>query len=247
MHTKHSKILEEILRSAQQHAGRGENGQMLSVDHLFLAILRAGRGHAMTMLRQLLSEEELEYARRKIGQTLGQKPILLGGTPAMEKRLHDVSMLRIENTLRNMYIEMLDAGQRSLHTGHFLAAVLKDQRHIATQVLGQFYGITYEKIKPLLSEFPQEEDEAEPTKKIEAPDNQDEEESESAPSAGTSRKGHTTQASMLEKFGIELTKTATEGKLDPVVGRDAEIERLIQVPTSDRISPPPTALSSSAT
>jgi ATP-dependent Clp protease ATP-binding subunit ClpC len=239
MRTKHSKILEEVLRTAQRNIGRGGNGHTLSVDHLFLAILRENRGHAVTLLRQLLSKEEMEYARLKIEQFLNQKPILLGGTPDMEKRLHDVSMLRIENTLRNMYIEMLDSGQHAIHTGHFLLAVLKDSRHIATQVLNQYCGITREKIQPLLGTLPQDEDAGEhPQAREDEAENSElsgesyeaDDEAESSGELRTpERKDSAQTASMLEKFGVELTKSAAEGKLDPVIGRDTEIARLIQV------------------
>ena len=239
MRTKHSKILEEVLRTAQQDIGRSGNGHTLSVDHLFLAILKENRGHAVTILRQLLSKEELEYARLKIEELLGQKPVLLGGNPTMEKRLYDVSMLRIENTLRNMYMEMLDAGQNTIHTGHFLLTILKDARHVATQVLNQFYGITYEKVKPLLNQLSQDEDNGDypDLRGDEAEDaenygdyNDDSDESDFSASSGTvTRQVQSPSPSILEKFGVDLTKSAQEGKLDPVIGREAEISRLIQV------------------
>ena len=236
MRTKHSKILEEVLRVAQQDIGRLGGGHTLSVDHLFLAILKENKGHAVTILRKMLSEEEIEYARLKIEQLLGQKPVLLGGNPAMEKRLYDVSMLRIENTLRNMYVEMLDAGQNTINTGHFLLTLLKDGRHVTSQVLSQFYGITYDKVKPLLALLPQDEDKTLPGQEDEADsmenygesgDEGDEESFGSLPVSA--RQGQSSSPSVLDKFGTDLTRSASEGKLDPVIGRQAEISRLIQV------------------
>jgi len=237
MRTKHSKILEDVLRTAQKDLSKF-GGHTLSVDHMFLAILKENRGHAITMLRQLLSEEEIEYARLKIEQLLGEKPVLLGGNPTMEKRLYDVSMLRIENTLRNMYVEMLDAGQNTIHTGHFLLTILKDARHVTTQVLNQFYGVTYEKAKPLLGQLPQDEDNSIEIRKDEAEeaenygdynDDADENEGAAASSQTRTHKGNKPASTVLDKFGTDLTLAAHEGRLDPVIGRENEIGRLIQV------------------
>ncbi len=132
MRTKHSKILEAVLQAAQQHVSRLGGGHVPSVDHLFLAILKEDKGHAVAALRTLLSAEEVHYAVLKIEQFLAQKPMLLGGSPAVEKRLHDVTMLRIEHTLREMYLEMLEAGQKTLHTGHFLLTILKEPRNVTS-------------------------------------------------------------------------------------------------------------------
>ena len=240
MRTKHSKILESVLKNAQEDVGRF-GGHTLSVDHLFLGILKENKGHAVTILRKLLSEEEIQYARLKIEQILGQKPVLLGGTPAMEKRLQDVSMLRIENTLRNMYVEMLDANQNTIHTGHFLMVILKDTRHVTTQVLNQFYGITYEKVKSMMALLPQDEDsyshedeQADSAEDFEnnSDYNEDHEDADYGAS-GSSRTDTATRrdrpATMLDKFGVDLTQSAIDGKLDPVIGRAQEIERLIQI------------------
>ena len=237
MRTKHSKILEEVLRTAQQDVGRQGGGHTLSVDHLFLAILKENKGHAVTILRKFLSEEELEFARLKIEELLGQKPVLIGGNPSTEKRLYDVSMLRIENTLRNMYVEMLDAGQNTIHTGHFLLTILKDARHVATQVLNQYYGLTYEKVKPLLVQLPQDEDSYSSMNDDEVENienygdyNDDADENESfGSSAVTTHRPQSSAPSVLEKFGTDLTQSAVDGKLDPVIGRENEISRLIQV------------------
>jgi ATP-dependent Clp protease ATP-binding subunit ClpC len=214
--------------NAQRHTGI-TGGHTLSVDHLLLNVLQESESHAVTILLKILNREELEFACGKIEQYLRQTPILFGGTPAMEKRLRDVSLLRIENTLRNMYLEMLDSGQRTVHTGHFLLTILKDERHLTTQVLGQYYGITYDKAKAFLAGLPAEEGDS-PRIEAENTENQNEntpepDETES-PEAAPARKK---KATMLEQFGTELTRAAAEGKLDPVIGRDREIERLIQV------------------
>ena len=234
MRTRHSKILESVLQAAQQSVGRYGGMQTLSVDHLFLAVLTSNRGHAVTALRQLLNEEELQYACLKIEQILAQKPVLLGGSPEMEKRLHDVTMLRIESTLRNMYIEMLQSGQHTIHTGHFLLTLLKESRHATTQVLNQFYAITYEKVKSLMSLLPEDEDDVlsgevkKSVNPVEFDEDADEIESlEMMPAPVQEKKPK--GLSVLKKFATDLTRLAAEKKLDPVVGRTAEISRLIQI------------------
>ena len=237
MKANHSKILESVLQRTQFELGR-MGGRLLSVDHIFLSLLKENKGHAIILLRKLLSEEELLKAKRQIERTLiSEKPAIQPG------RENSVAMLRIENTLRNMYLEMLEANQSTIHTGHLLLVILKDSQQITTQVLEEF-GITYAKASSLMSLLPQDEDaystggtlgvsNSEPVRDqlgAEGGDNSyDEDEEEHQESSYSSRQRKAKSDSVLERHGTDLTLAAEEGRLDPVIGRAAEIERLVQV------------------
>lgn len=250
MQTKHSKILEAVLQRTQNDAGRF-GGYTLSVDHIFLGILRENKGHAVTILRRMLGNENLAQVRMKVEQVLCEnKPVLMSG-PAMDKRLQDMAMMRIENTLRDMYLEMQDSNQSTIHTGHLLIVILKDTRHVTTQILEQYYGVTYTKVKALMSLLPQDEDGFEMPEDwlsdIDIPQlgseedalnefREDFDENESfgkaRPSSGPTAAKEASAApsgSILAKYGTDMTKAAVDGKLDPVIGRQNEIERLVQV------------------
>ncbi len=212
---------------------------MLSIDHIFLGILKENKGHAITILRSILGEQKLAELRMRIEKLLQEtKPALQTGNPEVEKRIFNVSMLRIENTLRNMYTEMLEADQTSIHTGHLLVVILKDTRHVTTQVLEQIYGVTYNEVKKYMRSLPQDEDNFKPELMEEESSSRKEEtdhsgdlfRGEETPRPGSSPAREQANAmAALEKFGTDLTRAANEGKLDPVIGRAEEIERLIQI------------------
>ena len=244
MQTKHSKTLESVLMRTQQDADR-YGGYPLSVDHIFLGVLKEDKGHAVTILRQLLTDEELQEVRDDVEKALRTtNPVMGARNTQVYSRMEHIAFLRIENTLRNMYLEMLNSGQSTIHTGHLLLVILKDARHLTTQVLGR-YGVNHLKVQTLMTFLPQDEDIVYPNEKTAMKEEDGDYLNEYDEGTGEGgffqnpegaagrnipvKEGREAETSMLEKFGTDLTRAAEEGKLDPVVGRETEIERLIQV------------------
>ncbi|MCC8087818.1 MAG: ATP-dependent Clp protease ATP-binding subunit [Rikenellaceae bacterium] len=235
MKTKHSKILESVLQRTQYEISVS-GGHILSTDHIFLSLLKENKGHALTLLRRFLSEEDIYKVRTTIERELASR------RPAnMQGRQNDVALLRIENTLRNLYLEMLESNQSTIHTGHLLLVILKDARQLSMQVLNRF-GVNYLKVNSLVSLLPQDEDSFEitpglPDIRVEKQDTarseengfDEDNEGEDIDSPVVEEPRGIGKNSTLEKYGTDLIRSAEEGKLDPVVGRAVEIERLVQV------------------
>lgn len=235
MKTKHSKILESVLQRTQYEISTS-GGHILSTDHIFLSLLKENKGHALTLLRRFLSEEDIYKVRTTI-----EKELAAGKKTIMHGRENDVALLRIENTLRNLYLEMLESNQSTIHTGHLLLVILKDTRQMSTQILNRF-GVNYLKVNSLVSLLSQDEDSFEITPGLSqiVADKEDiaqseqngfdeDGENEDVDSPVVEEPKGINKNSTLEKYGTDLTRSAEEGKLDPVVGRAVEIERLVQV------------------
>jgi ATP-dependent Clp protease ATP-binding subunit ClpC len=121
--------------------------------------------------------------------------------------------------------------EKTIDTNHLLLAILKDDNNYATRYLVE-NGITYNKVKQEISD-------SQPESRADFPGDEDDEGKgpfggSSGPtgggkaSSGSSQKS-TSDTPVLDNFGIDLTKAAEEDRLDPVVGRETEIERLAQI------------------
>jgi ATP-dependent Clp protease ATP-binding subunit ClpC len=128
-----------------------------------------------------------------------------------------------EKVLKITYLEAKIFKTDIIGTEHLLLSILRDEDNLASQILGQF-GVTYEIFKSAVegnlsetrSELPAEEEEF---------FNPGQEERKSEP-----RKTETkSKTPVLDNFGRDLTKAGEEGKLDPIVGREKEIERVSQI------------------
>ena len=122
-----------------------------------------------------------------------------------------------------------------LNTGHLLQAIVNDPTSISTKVLA-LYNITASTVSPLLDDMPPNEDYYEEMNMLAARDEISERDDASHPErlmSGIMRiaitDGKQKKEELLSRFGIDLTRAAADGELDPIVGREAEIERVIQI------------------
>ncbi|MBZ0264974.1 ATP-dependent Clp protease ATP-binding subunit [bacterium] len=114
---------------------------------------------------------------------------------------------RAEKILKVSYIEGKNLSAENIGTEHLLLALTKDTNGLAAQVL-QDFGVTHETVKNGLDQMKGEEPEAR---------------GDITPAKSKSK------TPVLDHFGRDLTKLAREGKLDPIIGRDKEIERVAQI------------------
>jgi len=216
MDAKFSQRIRDVLSYSKEEAIRLGNSQ-LSVEHLFLGILRDGEGVAIDLL--LLLGVELYEIKRIIENKLKKDTVL---------QIADSENLPLlkstERVLKIIYLEARALKDSMIDTGHLLLAILKDENNLATQILHE-KNINYDLVKTELeninienkSDFPGDED--------------DEMRGPFSPQkpGGSSPGSKTSDTPVLDNFGIDLTKAAEEGKLDPIVGRETEIERLAQI------------------
>ena len=204
--------LHTILLYAQQEAQRLGNSEVLP-DHLMLGILRLADGKAFELLMQAgLNPVEL---KRSIDERLMQS------TTSETTKMSRAS----ERILRLMLIEAKLYHADECGSAHLLLGLLRERVNYPAMFVEQQFGIDYERIEGLYpkpqtlpqdggnleSEFAGEEPFDWGTKK--------------EPSNKTSKNG----TPALDKYGRDLTLQAKNGELDPVVGRQAEIERVIQI------------------
>lgn len=219
MDARFSQRIKDVLSYSKEEAVRLGNAH-IGTEHLFLGILRDGEGLAIDIL--ILLGAELYDLRRSIEELI---------RPTRAVKIIDADNIPLlksaEKVLKLVYLEARSLQDDTIDTGHLLLAILKDENSIATQVLKE-HSIDYHTVREELennkskprSEFPgDEDDDDEPRSQFEG--------GKGAGGGQTSKSGSDTP--VLDNFGIDLTKAAEEGRLDPIVGREREIERLAQI------------------
>jgi len=136
-----------------------------------------------------------------------------------------------ERALKITYLEAKLFKSKKIGTEHLLLAILKDDDNVVTQVLGQL-GVDYDSVREELefqTTLPTVEFPGSPT---DEPDDEDDEEDgfRRTGSTGSKRLGESkTKTPVLDNFGRDITRLAEEDKLDPIVGREKEIQRVSQI------------------
>lgn len=223
MDAKFSQRIKDVLSYSREEAVRLGHS-FIGTEHLFLGILRDGEGVAIDVLVSL-GIELVDFKKNIEKQLIAQNP---------EKEVKDpenIPLLRnAERVLKLIYLEAKALNNATIDTGHLLLAILKDEGNLVAQMLENL-KIDYEVIRSELkkitqdvkSEFPSDEDDDEPRGGFGGGDKEN-----SGSSQQQSAKSGS-ETPVLDNFGIDLTKAAEENKLDPIVGREREIERLAQI------------------
>ncbi|HNP32433.1 MAG TPA: ATP-dependent Clp protease ATP-binding subunit [Flavobacterium sp.] len=198
----------------------------IGTEHLMLGILRDGNGKAITILNNL--SIDLEHLRKKV-------EILSPANPNVDmsnekKNLHLTR--QAERALKTTFLEAKVFQSSSISTAHLLLCILRNENDPTTKLLHRL-KIDYNVVKEqYLNMTPNEEDFNDnlPTNESYNEDSgQDDSLKEgnfNNPANKTNKKSKTP---VLDNFGRDLTELAEEGKLDPVVGREKEIERVSQI------------------
>jgi len=213
MDSKFSKRIKDVLSFSREEAIRLGN-DYIGTEHIFLGILREGEGIAIDTLVNL--GVNLPEVKRTLESRI--KP----STPDYDSLPENIPLLKpAERALKLVYLEAKAANSNQITTGHLLLAILKDENSLVTQILDDMkvdYSIfRLQVVKDLpisKGEFQDDEDSDEPIEPLKGS------------SKGTKSSSETP---VLDNFGIDITKAAEEGRLDPVVGRGKEIERLAQI------------------
>ncbi|MHB8288480.1 MAG: ATP-dependent Clp protease ATP-binding subunit [Acidimicrobiales bacterium] len=190
-----------VLVLAQEEA-RLLNHSFIGTEHILLGLIHEGEGVAAKALESL--GISLEAVREKVEETIGPASMAPTGSPPFTPRAKKV----LELSLR----EALQLGHNYIGTEHMLLGLVREGEGVAAQVLqslGADLGRVRQQVIQLLSGYQGKE----------------------AVSAGPgSSVGDMPPGSpVLDQFGRNLTALARDGKLDPVIGREREIERVMQV------------------
>lgn len=228
MEAKFSARVREVLSFSRQEAIRLKNNY-IGVEHLFLGILKEGNGVAYKMLSDL--GLPIDTLRLKIEKTI-----------ATESETYSTSqnipfVRQAERIIKLTYLEARRFQAQQVGTEHLLLAILKDPDNIVTQMLDK-NQIDYSKITTMVQEYDTgKETEADHIEPVEDqyPGGFPPEPGEGAgkpqkPSQPGKKDGDPKSTTpVLDNFGRDLTRLAEENRLDPIVGREKELERIAQI------------------
>ncbi|MBR1519806.1 MAG: ATP-dependent Clp protease ATP-binding subunit [Bacteroidaceae bacterium] len=226
MNYKYSDRVTRILGYSKEEALR-LNNDYIGPEHLMLGLIRDGESRAIDVLRKRFYvniptvKEVLERSVRDDGQRLLSTDI------ALNQKSNNVMRLAVLEA-RLMKSDESDAE-------HMLLALLKQKDNLVAQILSDC-DVTY---KALYDSLTTQKAPLQPQNDVDYDEEDEDEEDAPPPSSGNAsanskttskaaKKGNS-DTPAIDKFSFDLTRAASEGKLDPVVGRETEIERLAQI------------------
>ncbi|HPW66574.1 MAG TPA: ATP-dependent Clp protease ATP-binding subunit [Salinivirgaceae bacterium] len=214
MNAKFSQQIKDIIAYSREEAIRLGN-DTLETDHLFLGMLREGRGMAIDTLISL--GVDLMFVRKKIEFELKEDHIL-------DKSKQDDLPFKYSaaRVLRLVALEARSLNSDTIESEHLMLAIMRDETSRTVSLLSD-ENVDYDLLKDRIINQPY-------NKMDDSYDNSDDDDDSDERSdlpSGSSKSNSDTP--VLDNFGIDLTKAAEENRLDPVVGREVEIERLAQI------------------
>ena len=237
MEAKFSNRVKEVISLSREEAIRLKH-EYIGTEHLLLGILREGEGVAVGLLKKL--GVEINELRQSVEDSAKSTTSVVSDN---KQKTKNIPLTRqSEKVLKITYLEAKIFKSSLIGTEHLLLSILRDEDNIATQILDKF-EVNYDVVKELL-EF-----------QLDNPSKSDSEEEEenngifgstlggsgsgslssgsgggkSEGSSGSQRSAEKSRTPVLDNFGRDLTKMAEDDKLDPIVGRDKEIERVAQI------------------
>ncbi|SFP90793.1 ATP-dependent Clp protease ATP-binding subunit [Parafilimonas terrae] len=219
MDNNFSAQVKEIISYSREEALRLGN-DFIGTEHLLLGLIRDGENTAIKILKQLNVDlyelrKEVELAvRDKTGKNIAN----INSIPLTKQA---------EKVIRVTVLEAKALKSPLVETEHLMLSILKNKENIATQILNQ-YDVDYDLFKTELGVVRSNEPRSEYTE-----ENDDDFEDERKQGYSSAQKKTTGNAKsktpVLDNFGRDITKLAETGALDPIVGREKEIERVSQI------------------
>ncbi|MDE5849906.1 MAG: ATP-dependent Clp protease ATP-binding subunit, partial [Muribaculaceae bacterium] len=223
-------ILEQAYSIAQEF-----NSKVIVSEHFVLAALRDENGYALKILNQL--RIPIDKMRREVEEYITDL-VNSGESTTLFEQQYRISLPAVR------HLQLATSEARKMHASviggeHILLALIHDQRSMDSEFLKEFkdkylnFDISIQAIGPgQMPPFPfgqQKDNNEEDPDMDEDEDDMFETTARSGSKSGSSKGKEKSDTPALDKFGYDMTKSAAEGRLDPVVGREVEIERLAQI------------------
>ena len=202
MDSNFSNRVQDVIRLSREEAIRLGH-DYIGTEHLLLGIIREGEGIAIKIFKNLGAEAF--KIKKAVEDTVRQNggTLTVGNIPLTKQA---------EKVLKITYLEAKLFKSEVIGTEHLLLSILREDDNLAAQILHQF-NINYESVKnELLNILSGKPTGNQPPVK-----------------PGAEKKQERSKTPVLDNFGRDLTKMASENKLDPIIGREKEIERVAQV------------------
>jgi ATP-dependent Clp protease ATP-binding subunit ClpC len=223
MEAKFSNRVKEVISLSREEALRLGH-DYIGTEHLLLGMIREGEGVAVSILKKLgIPLDELRTAiERAVKGTANHNVKNMANIPLTRQS---------EKVLKITYLEAKIFKSQLIGTEHLLLSILRDEDNIATQILNKI-EVNYDSIKEMLEM--QSEGSSSPKARAEAEDGDEDGSklfgSSSSSGSGSNKPGaEKSRTPVLDNFGRDLTKMAEDDKLDPIIGREKEIERVAQI------------------
>ena len=223
-----SRVKDVITYSKEEALRLGHD--FIGTEHLMLGLLRDGNGKAISILSAL--EIDLDYLRRKI-EILSPANPTNSPEPQHKTNLHLTR--QAERALKTTFLEAKLFQSTSINTAHLLLCILRNENDPTTKVLHKLQ-VDYETVKDQFKYMSVDSDDDDFIDMPSAdafPDDAADEHTRGQGAAFSSstedKKSKKTSTPVLDNFGRDLTKVAQDGNMDPVIGREKEIERVSQI------------------
>ncbi|RLD89087.1 MAG: ATP-dependent Clp protease ATP-binding subunit [Bacteroidetes bacterium] len=223
MDAKFSQRVKDVLSFSREEAIRLGNNY-IGLEHFILGLLREGDGLAVQLLNYFgVDLKQFKASIEDAVRTSNGNTLKLENIPFVKQA---------EKALKITYLEAKLFNSDLIGTEHLLLAILKDENNLVTRKL-ESLGVNYNNVKEELITIRKEkkEDTGYFEPKAELPGETEEpEEGPKSFSGGTKKSGESkSKTPVLDNFGRDLTKMAEENRLDPIVGREKELQRIAQI------------------
>ncbi len=218
MDNNFSAQVKEIISFSREEALRLGN-DFIGTEHLLLGLIREGDNTAVRILKSF--NVDLYELRKEIELAVKDKT---------GKNIANINSLPLtkqaEKVIRVTVLEAKALKSATVETEHLMLSILKNKENIATQILNQF-DVDYDLFRQELGIVKSNDPRAEFTDEN---DDDFDEEKKYSQSKGSAKQGSAkSKTPVLDNFGRDITKMAELGALDPIVGRESEIERVSQI------------------
>ncbi len=223
------KVKKVISRSRDEAIRLGQD--FIGTEHLLLGIMQERNGLAVRVL------DSLEVNVKELAKTI-ERSVRKSSSPKASLEVGSIPLNKhAEKVLKVTFLEAKILKNDEISTEHLMLSILKHEENLASRILNEF-DVNYEVFKAELDYVNQETDMGDVGRPdiFNGPDDEGDEPFEDEGTGGAGRyqqrggKGASkSRTPVLDNFGRDITKLADEGKLDPIIGRETEIERVSQI------------------
>lgn len=211
-----SPQVKEIISFSREEALRLGN-DFIGTEHLLLGIIREGEGTAVKILQAL--NVDLYELRKEVELAIKDKT---------GKNIANINSLPLtrqaEKVIRVTVLEAKALKSPTVETEHLMLSILKNKENVCTQILQQF-DVDYDNFKNELGFVKS----ADPKAEFDDPGEEEFEDERKSYASKAKQTNTKSKTPVLDNFGRDITKLAESGSLDPIVGREQEIERVSQI------------------
>ncbi len=227
MEAKFSPRVKDVITYSREEAIRNGN-DYIGIEHLLLGLIREGEGLAVQIMINLgVDLSRIKSHIEKTIRTDSKKNRSVENIPLVKQA---------ERVLKITYLEAKVFNSDIIGTEHLLLSILKDKENLATRLLLQ-QGVDYDNIKEEIFHLKNNPDESrlggmdpmDPRSELSHSSEEDETSEGGGFGGGFKKYSDKSKTPVLDNFGRDLTKAAEEDRLDPVVGREKELERIAQI------------------